>query len=245
MQRLTAARSLEDLTTRALVEEATLRRLDDIGGRTTVTNELTSIVWYLTKITTVALATHGHVRKNLGGTGRQVVRGHLHRGEIENVTKIGTKTGTEIEIGTGGIETDRNGNEGVNGTANGTVTMVVVGTMSEGVVDSCAVYLLKLHPASPCEAFEPPPLAPPMLLRPCRLTCTSHSLCTLNYTPRIFLRANASAKLFEDASNPAELEEERRLAARREHLEQVMGVGRQQGETGQAMKAFRTQSCEC
>jgi DnaJ family protein C protein 28 len=49
--------------------------------------------------------------------------------------------------------------------------------------------------------------------------------------PRIILRANktASAKLFEDASNPAELAEERRLAARREHLEQVMGVGRQQG----------------
>ena len=60
----------------------------------------------------------------------------------------------------------------------------------------------------------------------------SHSLCTLNYAPRIFLRENktASAKLFETASSPAELAEERRLAARREHLEQVMGVGRQQGQ---------------
>ena len=69
-----------------------------------------------------------------------------------------------------------------------------------------------------------------MVLRLYRLT--SDSLCTLNYTPRIFLRGNktASAKLFEDASSPAELAEERRLAARREHLELVMGVGRQQGE---------------
>ena len=69
-----------------------------------------------------------------------------------------------------------------------------------------------------------------MVLRLYRLT--SHSLCTLNYAPRIFLRENktASAKLFEDASNPAERAEERRLAARREHLEHVMGVGRQQGE---------------
>lgn len=69
-----------------------------------------------------------------------------------------------------------------------------------------------------------------MVLRPYRLT--SHPLCTLNHAPRIFLRQNktASAKLFEDASNPAERAEERRLAARREHLELVMGVGRQQGE---------------
>ncbi len=61
---------------------------------------------------------------------------------------------------------------------------------------------------------------------------TSYSSCTLNYVPRIFLRENktASAKLFEDASSPAELAEEGRLAARREHLELVMGVGRQQGE---------------
>jgi len=71
-----------------------------------------------------------------------------------------------------------------------------------------------------------------MVLRLYRLTCTSHSLYTLNYAPRIFLRENktASAKLFEDASSPAEFTEERRLAARRQHLEQVMGVGRQQGE---------------
>jgi DnaJ family protein C protein 28 len=69
-----------------------------------------------------------------------------------------------------------------------------------------------------------------MALRLYRLT--SYSLCTLNYAPRMFLRENktASAKLFEDASSPAELAEERRLAARREHLEQVMGVGKQQGE---------------
>ena len=69
-----------------------------------------------------------------------------------------------------------------------------------------------------------------MVLRLYRLT--SHPLCTLDYAPRIFLRENktASAKLFEDASNPAERAEERRLAARREHLEHVMGVGRQQGE---------------
>ena len=88
---------------------------------------------------------------------------------------------------------------------------------------------IKIPPSLNTPSTSATPL--PMLLGRRKLTCASHSLCILKCAPPIFLRANktASAKLFEDASNPAELAEERKLAARREHLEQVMGVGRQQG----------------
>jgi hypothetical protein len=235
MQRLTVAGSLKGtMTGRALVGEATWRPLDDIGETATVASGLTSIVWYLTMSITVALAIHGLVRKNVRGTNRPVVRGHLHQGEIESVTEMGIET----EIGTGGIETET-GNENENGTGNGIVITVVVGTMSDAVVDSCTLCLPYPCISMCITTFTNNSTQPqyslnlpyPMLSHPYRRACTSHSLYILNYGPRIFLRANktASAKLFEDALNPGEPEEERRLAARREHLEQVMGVGRQQG----------------
>ena len=120
------------------MEETTWRLLDDIGGRTTVVGVLMSTVWYLTKGTIVALAIRRLVRMSVGGTGRPVVRGHLHLGKRASVTRTGTGTGTGIgigiEIGREG-ETDANANATVNGIANGTVTTVIVWIMSDGVVD--------------------------------------------------------------------------------------------------------------
>jgi hypothetical protein len=138
------------------VEDATWKPRDDIGVTTTATKGLMSIVWYSTKSTIVALAIHGLVRKSVGGTGRPVVRDHLHHGEIESAREIGTVTGTRIVTGIGGIVTDGNGIV----TVNGTVTTVVVEMMSDGIVDSCAMCsslhsMLTLHPASILRSLEP------------------------------------------------------------------------------------------
>ena len=139
MQRSIAAGSLEDITMRASVEEATWRPLGGIGERT-VASRLTTIIWYLMTIIITALAIHRLVRKHIGGTNRLVVRGPLRRGELESVTKVGIETGMGIEIGTGGIETDMNEIETVNGIANGTVTTAVTRTLSDHIVDSCPLY---------------------------------------------------------------------------------------------------------
>lgn len=141
MQRPIAAGSLGDITTKASVEEATWRPLDGIGGRGTVTSNLTTMAWYLMKIIVIALAIHSPVRKRVA---RLVVRGHLRQGKIESVTKVGIETRTGIETETGGIETDMNGLETVNGianeTANETVTTAVTRTLSDHVVHSCPLY---------------------------------------------------------------------------------------------------------
>lgn len=130
---------------RASVEEATWRLLDDIGERRTGASKRTTIVWCLMKVIIMALAIHD---LRVGGTSRLVVRGHLRRGEIESVTKVGIGTRTCIEIRTGRIETDMNGIETVNGIVdsivdsivNGTVTTVVIRTLSDRVVDSCPLH---------------------------------------------------------------------------------------------------------
>jgi len=156
MPKLTTAGSLEGITMRASVAEATWRPPDDIGERTTIASVLTSTVWYLTKGTIVALAIHGLVRMNVGGTSRPIVRGHLRLGKRASVTRMGIGTDTGIEIGTKG----ETGNETGNGIANKTVTTVVVWIMSDAVVDIAhrvSLCLSKPHPASMLTSLESSP----------------------------------------------------------------------------------------